>query len=53
VFFRKWSSLIKQEMDLNDGIQEKQMDLFSHPNSTREMIPQFLLAKIKVQQHFS
>jgi hypothetical protein len=26
-FFAKWSSLVRQETELNDGIQEQQMDL--------------------------
>jgi hypothetical protein len=46
-FFTKWSILVQQEIELNDGIQEQQTDMFSHPESTREMIPQFLWAKIK------
>jgi hypothetical protein len=37
---------------LNDGIQEQQMDMYSHPDCTREMIPQFLWAKIKARRHF-
>jgi hypothetical protein len=51
-FFTKWSALVQQEIELNDGIQEQQMDMFSHPDCTREMIPQFLWAKIKARRHF-
>jgi hypothetical protein len=51
-FFTKWSSLVQQELELNDGLQEQQMDMFSRPDSTREMIPQFLWAKIKARRQF-
>jgi hypothetical protein len=44
-FFTKWSDLVIQEVELNDGLKEQQMDLFSNPSSTREMIPQFMWAK--------
>jgi hypothetical protein len=51
-FFTKWSTLMQQEIKLNDGIQEQQMDMFSHPESMWEMIQQFLWAKIKARRHF-
>jgi hypothetical protein len=51
-FFTKWSSLVKQETAPNDGIQAQHMDLFSRPDSTREMIPHFLWAKIRARRKF-
>ena len=45
--FMKWSSLVIQEKELNKGLRMQQMDLFSHPNAMREMIPMLLWAKIK------
>jgi hypothetical protein len=51
-FFTPWSSLVIQEEELNDGLQQQQMDLFSRPDSTREMIPQFLWAKIRARRKF-
>jgi hypothetical protein len=52
-FFTPWSSLVLiQEEELNDGLQQQQMDLFSRPDSTREMIPQFLWAKIRARRKF-
>jgi hypothetical protein len=51
-FFTRWSDLIRQEMELNQGLQDQQMDLFSHPDSTKEMIPQLLWAKIKARRQF-
>jgi hypothetical protein len=50
--FTKWSSLVQQETALHDGLQEQQMDLFSRPDSTQEMIPQLLWAKIKARRTF-
>jgi hypothetical protein len=51
-FFTPWSSLVQQETELNNGLHEQQMDLFSRPDSTREMIPQLLWAKIKARRNF-
>jgi hypothetical protein len=51
-FFTHWSSLVIQEEELNAGLQQQQMDLFSRPDSTREMIPQFLWAKIRARRKF-
>ena len=51
-FFTPWSSLVIQEEELNVGLQRQQMDLFSHQASTRDMIPQFLWAKISTRRKF-
>jgi hypothetical protein len=51
-FFTPWSSLIIQEEELNNGLQQQQIDLFSWPDSTWEMIPQFLWAKIRARRKF-
>jgi hypothetical protein len=51
-FFTKWSHLVRQEIELNIGLHEQQMDLFSHPDTTSEMIPHFLWAKIKARRQF-
>jgi hypothetical protein len=51
-FFTRWSSLVKQERALNDEIQAQQMDLFSHPDSTRDLIPHFLWAKVRSRRKF-
>jgi hypothetical protein len=50
--FTDWSNLVQQEVELNDGLQAQQMDLFSRPACTGDMIPQFLWAKIKARQQF-
>jgi hypothetical protein len=50
--FTPWSALVHQELDLNTGLLEQQMELFSNPESTREMIPQLIWAKIKVHRQF-
>jgi hypothetical protein len=48
-FFTKWSYLVIQEVELNDGLMEQQMDLFSNrPTISQQMIPQFMWVKIKV-----
>lgn len=47
-FFTPWSSLVRQELELNDGLQQQQIELFSRPESTKDVIPQLLLwVKIK------
>jgi hypothetical protein len=46
----KWSSLVQQELELNEG--QQQIDMISHPNSKREIILQFLWAKIKACHQF-
>jgi hypothetical protein len=51
--FTEWSALVRQEMELNRGLHDQQMDLFSNPDSTREMIPNFLWAKIKARRNIS
>jgi hypothetical protein len=51
-FFTQRSSLIQQEVELDDGLQAQQMDLLSRPESTAEMIPPFLWAKIKARRQF-
>jgi hypothetical protein len=48
----EWSSLVQQEMDLNDGLHELQTHLFSRPDSTHKMIPQLMWAKIKARRSF-
>jgi hypothetical protein len=50
--FTPWSALVRQELDLNTGLVEQQMELFSNPESTREMIPQLIWAKIKARRQF-
>jgi hypothetical protein len=50
--FTEWSALVRQESELNRGLHDQQMDLFSHPDSTRDMIPHFLWAKIKARRNF-
>ncbi len=50
--FTKWSSLVIQEKELNEGLRMQQMDLFSHPDATKEMIPTLLWAKIKARRQF-
>jgi hypothetical protein len=51
-FFTEWSSLVQQETDLNDGLHELQMDLFSRLDSTQKIIPQLMWAKIKARRSF-
>jgi hypothetical protein len=51
-FFTRWSSLVKQEQALNEGIQAQQMDLFSRPDSTRDLIPHCLWAKLRARRKF-
>jgi hypothetical protein len=51
-FFTEWSSLVQQEMDLNNGLHELQTDLFSRPDSTQKVIPQLMWAKIKARRSF-
>ena len=50
--FTEWSALVRQELELNKGLQDHQMDLFSNIDSTREMIPHFIWAKIKARRNF-
>jgi hypothetical protein len=50
--FTQWSALVHQEMELNTGLVEHHMDLFSNPENTKQMIPQLLWAKIKARHHF-
>jgi hypothetical protein len=50
--FTQWSALVRQEMELNTGLVEHQMDLFSNPENTKQMIPQLLWAKIKARRNF-
>ena len=50
--FTEWSALVRQEIELNRGLHDQQMDLFSNPDSTREMIPNFIWAKIKARRNF-
>jgi hypothetical protein len=50
--FTEWSALVRQEVELNRGLHDQQMDLFSSPDSTRDMIPNLLWAKIKARRMF-
>jgi hypothetical protein len=50
--FTEWSALVRQEKELNAGLQDQQMDLFSNPENTRELIPHLLWAKIKARRQF-
>jgi hypothetical protein len=41
-FFTQWSSLVQQKVELDVGLQAQQIDLFSRPESTAEMISHFV-----------
>jgi hypothetical protein len=50
--FTEWSALVRQEKELHAGLQDQQMELFSNPESTKEMIPNLMWAKIKARRQF-